>query len=417
MGCGAGWRSRSRTRPSIPQLKAALARRRRRCDDPGPVRQRGLVGAVPGARRRAGHGGTHAGGADGQGRSADAAPRRRDAGTRADGGCRIRGAGRRPGDRRRGGSGRRRAPRRFDVPDAGDVARGAGPAKGDRRPGPALRRAARRFGRGHRPPADGSVGAGRQGGGRARAGSGGGVARARRAGGAEAVALGAACIHGGAGLGRDPGAARRRCRSPGRGGVPPPARPRGAAAANGTAGDGRVGRQGLRLAADDQRAGRAQAARDAAVRAGRGDRPPAHRDVQRWHAARFQHDAGLERRHRRPRRGAGRVLSRARPRRYRVEYVRALSAAGAAGRGRDGRALHGGPARRGGLPARVTSSSGCGPQVARNRAAVEQFIDEAKLGSTLVHSNIVPGVRLRQGRRRVLPRAGVHHRARRRTGC
>src|SRR5436190_6486780 len=30
------------------------------------------------------------------------------------------------------------------------------------------------------------------------------------------------------------------------------------------------------------------------------------------------------------------------------------------------------------------------PQVARNRAAVEQFIDEAKLGSTLVHSNIVP---------------------------
>ena len=30
------------------------------------------------------------------------------------------------------------------------------------------------------------------------------------------------------------------------------------------------------------------------------------------------------------------------------------------------------------------------PEVARNRAAVEQFIDEAKLGSTLVHSNIVP---------------------------
>jgi serine/threonine protein kinase len=30
------------------------------------------------------------------------------------------------------------------------------------------------------------------------------------------------------------------------------------------------------------------------------------------------------------------------------------------------------------------------PQVARNRAAVEQFIDEAKLGSTLVHPNIVP---------------------------
>ena len=30
------------------------------------------------------------------------------------------------------------------------------------------------------------------------------------------------------------------------------------------------------------------------------------------------------------------------------------------------------------------------PEVARNRSAVEQFIDEAKLGSTLVHSNIVP---------------------------
>jgi len=30
------------------------------------------------------------------------------------------------------------------------------------------------------------------------------------------------------------------------------------------------------------------------------------------------------------------------------------------------------------------------PEVARNRAAVEQFIDEAKLGSSLVHSNIVP---------------------------
>jgi hypothetical protein len=30
------------------------------------------------------------------------------------------------------------------------------------------------------------------------------------------------------------------------------------------------------------------------------------------------------------------------------------------------------------------------PEVARNRAAVEQFIDEAKLASTLVHSNIVP---------------------------
>ena len=30
------------------------------------------------------------------------------------------------------------------------------------------------------------------------------------------------------------------------------------------------------------------------------------------------------------------------------------------------------------------------PELARNRAAVDQFIDEAKLGSTLVHSNIVP---------------------------
>jgi tRNA A-37 threonylcarbamoyl transferase component Bud32 len=30
------------------------------------------------------------------------------------------------------------------------------------------------------------------------------------------------------------------------------------------------------------------------------------------------------------------------------------------------------------------------PEVARNRSAVEQFIDEAKLGSSLVHSNIVP---------------------------
>jgi hypothetical protein len=30
------------------------------------------------------------------------------------------------------------------------------------------------------------------------------------------------------------------------------------------------------------------------------------------------------------------------------------------------------------------------PQLARNRAAVDQFIDEAKLGSTLTHSNIVP---------------------------
>jgi tRNA A-37 threonylcarbamoyl transferase component Bud32 len=30
------------------------------------------------------------------------------------------------------------------------------------------------------------------------------------------------------------------------------------------------------------------------------------------------------------------------------------------------------------------------PEIARNRAAVDQFIDEAKLGSTLVHSNIVP---------------------------
>jgi serine/threonine-protein kinase len=30
------------------------------------------------------------------------------------------------------------------------------------------------------------------------------------------------------------------------------------------------------------------------------------------------------------------------------------------------------------------------PEIERNRAAVDQFIDEAKLGSTLVHSNIVP---------------------------
>jgi tRNA A-37 threonylcarbamoyl transferase component Bud32 len=30
------------------------------------------------------------------------------------------------------------------------------------------------------------------------------------------------------------------------------------------------------------------------------------------------------------------------------------------------------------------------PEIARNRAAIDQFIDEAKLGSTLVHSNIVP---------------------------
>jgi hypothetical protein len=30
------------------------------------------------------------------------------------------------------------------------------------------------------------------------------------------------------------------------------------------------------------------------------------------------------------------------------------------------------------------------PEIARNRAAVDQFIDEAKLGSTLVHANIVP---------------------------
>ena len=54
------------------------------------------------------------------------------------------------------------------------------------------------------------------------------------------------------------------------------------------------------------------------------------------------------------------------------------------------------------------------PELARNRNAVEQFIDEAKLGSSLVSPEHCPGVRLRQGRRRVLHGPGVHRGARHR---
>ena len=183
-----------------PAAEVGPRRRRRRRHDPGPVRERGLVGAVPRAGRRAGHGGTHAGGADGQGRSSGCRSptsrcwnaRRRRASRR---GCwsatrAIVAAVVPVGGGRRGDS----TYLMLAMPlEAQDLQRATGVAGHD------LRRPARRLGRGQRPPADGPVGAGRQGGGRARARSGGDVARARRAGGAEAVALGAASIHGGAG--------------------------------------------------------------------------------------------------------------------------------------------------------------------------------------------------------------------------
>ena len=202
---------------------------------------------------------------------------------------------------------------------------------------------------------------------------------------------GCCTVHGGAGLGRDPGAARRRSRV--LLGVAAFLLRRGRAARSSWSRRDsrrpRLGRQGSRLAADDQRAATSAsgAARSRTSRPRRSATGPPR--CPRRHPARSRRDAGLERRHRRPRRGAGGVVSRARARRTGVEHVRPLPAARAARRGRHGGGLHGGPARRRGLR-RVFVVKRLRPQLARNRAAVEQFIDEAKLGSTLVHSNIVP---------------------------
>ena len=285
------------------------------------------------------------------------------------------------------GGGRRR---RFDVPDAGDVARRRRTCEGDRRPGPAVRRPRADFGRGHRRPAGGHGAAGRQGertGARAIAEAAGW--RCRRRWGRSCGS--GSCIHP---RRRRPRTACRCCSAVGgvvlgvvafllRRGRRRGARQPGLPAAR------RSGRPGGRVAADDRRRGRAQAARDAAVRAGRGDGPPADRDVRRAAPARCgaapPGRGGIAAA---PSSGRG-VVSRARARRDGVEHVRALPAAGAAGRGRDGRALH---RRLHGAEGfrRVFVVKRLRPQVARNRAAVEQFIDEAKLGSTLVHSNIVP---------------------------
>ena len=69
--------------------------------------------------------------------------------------------------------------------------------------------------------------------------------------------------------------------------------------------------------------------------------------------------------------------------------VRPLSARRTDRRRRDGRGLHGGPERR----RRVRTSGGHqapqAPSGAEPRRRVSQFIDEAKLGSVLAHSNIV----------------------------
>ena len=51
-------------------------------------------------------------------------------------------------------------------------------------------------------------------------------------------------------------------------------------------------------------------------------------------------------------------------------------------------------------------------ELSRDPAVVAQFIDEAKLGLDAGPLERHPGVRLRQGRRRVLPGAGVHPRPR-----
>ena len=135
----------------------------------------------------------------------------------------------------------------------------------------------------------------------------------------------------------------------------------------------------------------ARAARDEAVREAERAGPPADRDRQERHApagsALPAWNAGI----------AGRAAELRREsypeRRARRDRARAPSAATACCErlGEGGMAelytavLHGAEGFR-----RVYVVKRLRPEVARNRAAVEQFIDEAKLGSTLVHSNIVP---------------------------
>ena len=304
----------------------------------------------------------------------------------------------------------------------GDAARGAGPAEGDRRAGHAVRRPARRC-RSRAAPASSRRCRGLVGQGGAR-----GARRIRRRRGSRsATPVGPKLwlwvlhpAHGGA-----PASDACRCCSAvvavraGRGGVPAP---RAAGAAQAAAAPApATGGSGVQVFGSPRH--RANAVRTSASAAARSrtsaerDRPPADRDRQE----------------RRPRpvssaRRPGAPASRAAPRSWPTSIpsargstpARAPSAATACSNGWARAGWRSSTRRSCTAPrasARVYVVKRLRPEVARNRAAVEQFIDEAKLrldAGALEHR---ARVRLRQGRRRVLPGAGVHHRARPREGA
>ena len=377
-----------------PAAAGGAGRRRRRGDDPRPVRQRGLVGAVPVARRRAGRRGPVAGGAGRQGRQAAAAAR----GARCSSGAQTAGvasalAGRRPGRSIAAVVPVSAPPQgRADVPDAraspstrGELQKATGApmllsdghAARLRSAGSAAQQAAlARL-------------VGKESTGSARDPDGGWLAlatplapklwlwvlhtRRRRAG----VGQPRRCAVGGGDRARPGrpcssatggGAPRKPAVAAGRGGVP-------------SARGGRVARLVRHGAGEIRGAGRSL---------------PDHRD---WATVRRSSPKAAAlpaaRRHLDGReRGAGRRCRRrvfpsgraSRPGRARSVATGCSSGWARAGWPRSTRpCLHGAEGFR-----RVFVVKRLRPHVARNRAAVEQFIDEAKLGSSLVHSNIVP---------------------------
>ena len=180
------------------------------------------------------------------------------------------------------------------------------------------------------------------------------LAGARDRGGSEAVAVGAARDGGRRELRRCSRAARGRGAGAGRGGVCPAPQVGRCGGRRGGRGHGRcwrLGNPGARGAGDGAQDGaRAQTSRHAALRHGRGHGPSSHRRSpragSRQSAARCPPGAPASRVA--PRSCAADALPGAR--RHQFEHVRPLSPAAAAGRGRHGGALHGGVARRGGLP-------------------------------------------------------------------
>ena len=384
----ARWRSRSRRAPRS-RSSARPWTRRRRAHLPGPVRERGLVGAVPprvravGAGRRA----TQAGrGGIGQAATIGAvarswrrwrAQRRRRVGRRWRRRARVRGGGGARAARRATLEPVRDARRRRSTRGAADVADRAATAvalsDGQRlvaSAGP--RRADARCGAGRHARRQGAAARWTRS----------GLARARSRGAwPEAVAAGACAAAGGARASSDRWSAAAWRRAAGRGGADRPA-PAGGAARRSTTGyrrwvhqRSRWRRRPARRTAPGERSRTTRTRRSAAARAMPG--AAAARSLAR----RPTRIAGA-------RRGSG-GWPRAPPADAAPSTLRPLPAA-----------------RRWAKAAwpRSTPRSRSAPrasgarfvvkrlraELAREPAVVAQFIDEAKLGSTLVHSNIVP---------------------------